>query len=71
MLSNTFKEALKKSGKPYYRIAWEAGITPNQLYKITAGIDHPGPEDLRIQKIADLLGLRHDECFVKDEEEAL
>lgn len=63
MLSSTFKEALKKSGKPYYQLAWEAGITPNQVYKITSGVDRPNPGDPRIEKMAKFLGLKPEECF--------
>lgn len=63
MLSKAFKEALKNSGKPYYQLAWEAGLTPNQLYKLTAGIDRPGPDDPRVNRIAKLLGLRIEDCF--------
>jgi len=62
-LSEKFFGALAGSGKKYYRIAWEAGLKPNQLYKITSGIDHPDREDPRIQKLCAFLGLSIDDAF--------
>lgn len=63
MLSKTFIETLKKTGWPYYQLAWDAGLTPNQLYKFTSGIDRPKPGDKRVIKVAKILGLKREECF--------
>jgi hypothetical protein len=63
MLSQKFYSALRNFGKPFHKVAWEAGITPNQLYKISSGIDRPGPNDPRIIKLSKLLKLSIAECF--------
>jgi hypothetical protein len=66
MLSNKFFESLLLIGKPYHRIAWEAGLRPSQLYKITAGIDRPGRTDPRVVALCKYLGLPIDEAFKRD-----
>jgi hypothetical protein len=63
MLSAKFFQRLEKAGKPYYQIAWDAGLTPNQLYKFTSGIERPKPGDKRVAKVATVLGLKPEECF--------
>lgn len=63
MLSKIFVETLKEKGRPYYRLAWSAGLTPNQLYKFTSGIDRPKPGDQRVIKVATVLGLKPEDCF--------
>ena len=63
MLSQRFFEVLRGFKKPFHQIAWQAGITPNQLYKITSGIDRPGKDDLRIIKLCNYLGLKVDDAF--------
>jgi hypothetical protein len=70
MISKNFLNALKNSGKPYHKIAWEAGITPNQLYKITAGIDRPGPDAPRMKALCDYLGLSIEDAFESDTTES-
>ena len=69
MVSKKFMEALigvKESGKPLHQIAWEAGVTPGMLYKISAGIDRPKPGDKRIKKLCAYLGLSEDEAYVDE-----
>ena len=51
------------AGKPYHQIAWEAGISPNRFYKITAGVDRPGPEDPRMVAICKYLNIPIDDVF--------
>ena len=63
MLSERFFNALKVKGKPYHEIAWEAGLTPNQLYKITSGVDRPQTSDPRILKLCEYLGLTPSDVF--------
>lgn len=63
MINETITNAIKETGLPYHRIAWEAGLTPNQLYKITAGIDRPGPDDPRISKLCAYLKISTKEIF--------
>lgn len=62
-LSRKFLDSLKNTGKPYHKLAWEVGLTPGQLYRITSGIDHPGREDPRIRKLCAYLGLSIDDAF--------
>ncbi len=57
MLSKAFLEALRNTGKPIHKIAWEAGLTPNQVYKITAGIDRPSRDDPRVEALCAFLNL--------------
>jgi len=63
MLSNKFFEKIKLTGHPIHEIAWEAGLTPNQLYKITSGIDRPKRNDLRVIKLCEYLGMHIDDAF--------
>ena len=69
MVSKKFIEALisaKESGKPLHQIAWEAGVTPGMLYKISSGIDRPKPGDKRVKKLCAYLGLREDEAYTDE-----
>lgn len=71
MLSKKFMKALrnaKDAGKPLHKIAWEAGITPWMLYRISGGVDSPKPGDERIKKLCAYLGLSEDEAYVGDRE---
>ena len=65
MLSNKFLSFLREKG-PIYKAAWGAGLTPNQVYKITAGIDRPGPDDPRVLALCRFLGLSIEEAFQRD-----
>ncbi len=69
MLSSKFFDALVTTGMPYHKIAWKAGLKPNALYKITSGIDRPGPEDPRIKKLCAYLGLSIEEAFETESED--
>ena len=62
-LSKRFKIEIKLNEKPAYRLAQMAGINPNYLYKLMAGICRPKPNDKRIVKVGKILGLRPNECF--------
>lgn len=62
-LSKAFFDTLANIGKPYHKVAWEAGLTPNQIYRLTSGIDRPGPGDPRIQKLCAYLGLSVEDAF--------
>ncbi len=59
------KALLKKidAHRPFHKLAWASGLSPNQLYRITAGIDRPDRDDLRVKKLADYLGMTIEECF--------
>jgi hypothetical protein len=62
-LSKKFIQALRATQKPYHRIAWESGIKPNQLYKLTSGIDRPEKNDRRIIALCNYLGLPLNEAL--------
>ncbi len=64
MLSDSFLKRLRGKG-PLYKTAWAAGLTPNQVYKITSGIDRPQPGDRRIQVLLEYLGITEEEAFDK------
>ena len=66
MLSEKFFQALQKTGKPYHKIAWEAGLKPYQVYKLTAGIDRPSSDDPRIVALCDYLNIPIDEALQKE-----
>ena len=68
MLSQKFFFELKQHGKPYHQLAWEAGLTPNQVYKITSGIDRPKRNDRRIAALCEYLGISVCEAFEGDAE---
>jgi len=69
MVSEKFMKALKsvkESGKPLYQIAWDAGVSPGMLYKISAGIDRPKLGDKRVKKLCSCLGLSEDEAYADE-----
>ncbi|MGD0819563.1 MAG: hypothetical protein ABSA71_02350 [Desulfomonilia bacterium] len=66
MLSQKFFQKLRTTGKPLHEIAWACGLSPNRLYKITAGIDHPGPDDPRVKALCDYIGMTIEEAFSDD-----
>ena len=63
MLSDKFFQALRETGKPYHQVAWESGLKPYQIYKITAGIDRPEPNDSRIVALCKYLDIPIHEAF--------
>lgn len=65
MLSKTFLERIERH-RPFHKLAWASGLSPNQLYKITAGIDRPGPDDPRIKRLAEHFGMNLADCFEDD-----
>lgn len=62
-LSKKFFDALQGTAKPYHQIAWDAGLKPHQLYRITSGIDRPGHGDDRIRALCQYLGMPLREAF--------
>lgn len=69
MLSSKFFRALKEKGIPLHEIAWGCGLTPNRVYRITSGIDRPGPDDPRIKALCDYLSINIDEAFESEPSE--
>jgi len=67
MLTEAFFDSLKAKGKSLHEIAWESGITPNQIYRITSGIDRPKRNDQRVIKLCAYLNLPIDDAFEPNE----
>lgn len=67
MISRKFKIAIKLSNIPAWRIAYMAGINPNVLSKIMSGALLIKPRDVRVLKVARVIGLSDDECFEDNE----
>lgn len=63
VLSQVFFQRLRDVGKPLYHIAWECGLSPNRVYKITSGVDRPKPDDPRIKSLCKYLNISIDEAF--------
>ncbi len=62
ILSKAFLRKMDEN-RPFHKLAWASGLSPNQLYRITAGIDRPDRDDPRIAKLATYLGMTIDDCF--------
>ena len=65
-VSDRFLRAIRTAGVPAYQLAYQAGIKPGVLYKITAGIDIPKSGDRRVLAVARVLGLKPSECFKEE-----
>ena len=65
MLSYKFIAAIKLGPVPAYKIAQRAGVNPSTLSKIICGITRVGPQDHRVLKVGEILGLTPEECFSK------
>jgi hypothetical protein len=68
MLSKAFLQRIKRADKPIHQIAWDCGLTPNRLYRITAGVDRPGPNDPRVIKLCQYFNMPICEAFESDAE---
>lgn len=68
MISKKFRATIKLSKIPAWRIALKAGVDPSVLSKIMIGAIPVRPGDRRVRRVADVIGLREDECFENDEE---
>ena len=65
-----FMAILKTAELPAYEIAHRAGISPTTLSKLVNGIETVKPNDHRIIRVAEILGLTPDECFEVEPAEA-
>jgi hypothetical protein len=63
MVSRRFVEAVKLAPKRSYRIAQEAGLHPTTLSKLITGIVPAQRNDPRVLAVANVLGLKPEECF--------
>ncbi len=62
-VSREFKVRLKLAGRPAYEIANQAGVNPTTLSKLINGIAPIKPNDERILRVAEFLGLKKEEIF--------
>ena len=67
-ISRKLISAVKLADRPAYKLAQEAGLDPNLLSKLIRGIVQPKPEDERIVRVGELLGLEPSECFDESEQ---
>ncbi len=62
-VSREFRVRLKLAGRPAYEIANQAGVNPTTLSKLLNGIAPLKPDDARILRVAEFLGLEKGEVF--------
>jgi len=62
-VSDKFKARVKLNDKPGYRIAQAADLDPSVLSKLLHGITRIKPNDPRVIKVGEVLGLSAQECF--------
>jgi len=63
MLNKKFLQALKESEKPLHQIAWESGLTPNQVYRISCGIERPHRGCPKVEALCRHLGFPLEDAF--------
>ena len=64
MISRKLRDAVRTSDLKGYEIAHEADITSSTLSRIINGIDLVKPNDPRVLRVAKIVGLPLEECFV-------
>ncbi len=69
MLNPKFINELKESGVPLHRLAWESGLTPSQVYRITCGIERPEPGCRKVEALCRHLKMDPEEAFVTNRQE--
>ena len=67
MVSRKLIEAVKLSNMKSYEIAHQAEMHPSTLSRILNGIEDVKVGDPRVLRIAQVLGLKHEECFERVE----
>ena len=55
--------AIKLADRPAWRIAVEAGINPTTLSRLVSGSLRARPNDARLLRVAEILGVPHDQVF--------
>lgn len=63
MVSEKFKAKIKLGSVPAYRIAQQGQLNPATLSKLMCGIEKVKPQNPRIFKVAEVIGLKPEECF--------
>jgi hypothetical protein len=58
--------ALKLGREPAYRVAIRAGLDPTVLSKMLHGAVRVRPDDPRVHRLADSLGLRPEDAIERD-----
>jgi len=64
-ISKDFIIALKMDARPAYEIAFLAGADPYWLSRVIHGITRIEKDEPKILRIAEILGLSHDEIFTE------
>lgn len=62
-LSREFLIAVKLAGRPQWRIAREAGVSPITLSRIVTGYTRIDRNDARVCAVGRVLGIEPDVCF--------
>jgi transcriptional regulator with XRE-family HTH domain len=57
--------AVKLADRPAWRIAVEAGISPTTLSRLISGSLRPRPNDPRLLRVAEILGVPKDRVFAE------
>ena len=70
MVNQKLVAAVKLSGKRGYRIAHEAGLHPTTLSRILTGAERVKSNDVRVLAVAEVLGMKPDDCFTMSQDEA-
>ena len=63
MISQQFIIAVKLSPRRNYEIAHAASLHPSMLSKIMIGAERVKPQDPRVLRVAQILGLQPADCF--------
>ncbi len=65
-VSKKLRAKIKLNNIPAYRIAQLAGMDPSTLSKLICGISTIKPNDQRVIKVGEILGISAEECFQED-----
>jgi hypothetical protein len=63
MISTKFRIAVKMANIPAWKIAFQAEVNPNVLSKIMSGALRVKAGDLRVLRVAQVLGIDPTDCF--------
>ncbi|MEA1947002.1 MAG: helix-turn-helix transcriptional regulator [Thermodesulfobacteriota bacterium] len=65
-VSKKLRAKIKLNNIPAYRIAQLAGMDPSTLSKLICGISTIKPNDPRVIKVGEVLGISAEGCFQED-----
>jgi len=68
MLSKKFRQSLRLSETPAYKLAWAVQLHPNTLSKYLSGYLRPKKGDPRLLRVGEMLGLKPHEVFQENDE---